>query len=221
MEIKTIVNSLVDLFFPMRCLDCQDIIQPSQFLCVSCSTKLVFTHFNFDQNNRVYDKLRNFCEVENAFSLLEFKHHNTTQAILHEMKYRNRPEIGIDLAQLIKFDLSDYDGIIPIPLHSKRLKTRGYNQVENFALTLAEINQINYFSDGLIRTKYNSSQVNEDKKHRLENMKDAFEINPNLKPGHYILIDDVLTTGATIASAIKKFNLSENFKISVITIACA
>jgi len=52
-------------------------------------------------------------------------------------------------------------------------------------------------------------------------LKDAFEINPNLKPGHYILIDDVLTTGATIASAIKKFNLSENFKISVITIACA
>ncbi len=57
-------------------------------------------------------------------ALLEFKHHNTTQTILHEMKYRNRPQIGIDLAQLIKFDLSDYDGIIPIPLHPKRLKKK-------------------------------------------------------------------------------------------------
>lgn len=221
MEIKTIVNSLVDLFFPMRCLDCQEVIQPSQFLCVSCSTNLVFTHWQFDQNNIAYSKLRNICEVENVVALLEFKHHNTTQTILHEMKYRNRPQIGIDLAQLIKFDLSDYDGIIPIPLHPKRLKKRGYNQVEYFARTLAENNQINYFSDGLIRVKYHSSQVNEDKQHRLNNLKNAFEINPNLKPGHYILIDDVLTTGATIASAVKQFNFSENFKISVITIACA
>ncbi|CAM3327524.1 ComF family protein [Empedobacter stercoris] len=221
MEIKTIVNSLVDLFFPMRCLDCQEVIQPSQFLCVSCSTNLAFTHWQFDQNNIAYSKLRNICEVENVVALLEFKHHNTTQTILHEMKYRNRPQIGIDLAQLIKFDLSDYDGIIPIPLHPKRLKKRGYNQVEYFARTLAENNQINYFSDGLIRVKYHSSQVNEDKQHRLNNLKNAFEINPNLKPGHYILIDDVLTTGATIASAVKQFNFSENFKISVITIACA
>ncbi|MFV0230443.1 hypothetical protein OBJ94_08440 [Empedobacter falsenii] len=221
MEIKTIVNSLVDLFFPMRCLDCQEVIQPSQFLCVSCSTNLAFTHWQFDQNNIAYSKLRNICEVENVVALLEFKHHNTTQTILHEMKYRNRSQIGIDLAQLIKFDLSDYDGIIPIPLHPKRLKKRGYNQVEYFARTLAENNQINYFSDGLIRVKYHSSQVNEDKQHRLNNLKNAFEINPNLKPGHYILIDDVLTTGATIASAVKQFNFSENFKISVITIACA
>ncbi|MFV0162245.1 hypothetical protein OBK04_01085 [Empedobacter falsenii] len=221
MEIKTIVNSLVDLFFPMRCLDCQEVIQPSQFLCVSCSTNLAFTHWQFDQNNIAYSKLRNICEVENVVALLEFKHHNTTQTILHEMKYRNRPQIGIDLAQLIKFDLSDYNGIIPIPLHPKRLKKRGYNQVEYFARTLAENNQINYFSDGLIRVKYHSSQVNEDKQHRLNNLKNAFEINPNLKPGHYILIDDVLTTGATIASAVKQFNFSENFKISVITIACA
>lgn len=221
MEIKTIVNSLVDLFFPMRCLDCQDVIQPSQFLCVSCSTKLSFTYWQLDQNNKAYFKLRNYCEVENVFSLLEFKHHNTTQTILHEMKYRNHPEIGIDLAQLIKFDLSEYDGIIPIPLHPKRLKRRGYNQVEYFARTLAENNQINYYSDGLIRKKYYSSQVNEDKNHRFDNLKDAFEINPDLEFGHYILIDDLLTTGATISSAIKKFNLSENFKITVITIACA
>lgn len=221
MEIKTIVNSLVDLFFPMRCLHCHEVIQPSQFLCVSCSTNLIFTHWQFDQNNLAYSKLRNFCEVENVVALLEFKHHNITQTILHEMKYRNRPQIGIDLAQLIKFDLSDYDGIIPIPLHPKRFKKRGYNQVEYFAQTLAEINQIDYFSDGLIRVKYHSSQVNEDKQHRFNNLKDAFEINQNLLPGHYILIDDVLTTGATIASAVKQFNLLENFKISVITIACA
>ncbi len=221
MEIKTIVNSFVDLFFPMRCLDCKDVIQPSQFLCVSCSSRLPFTHWQFDQHNLAYDQLKNFCEIENAFSLLHFKSHNTTQTILHEMKYRNRPEIGIDLAQLIQFDLSKYDGIIPIPLHPKRLKTRGYNQVEDFARTLAELNKINYFPDGLIRQKYHHSQVREDKNHRLENLKNTFLLNPTLKSGHYILVDDVLTTGATIASAVKEFNFSENFKISVITIACA
>lgn len=221
MEIKTIVNSLVDLFFPMRCISCQDVIQPSQNLCVSCSTQLPLTYWKFDQNNLAFSQLRNLCEIENAFSLLHFKHHNVTQTILHEMKYKNRPEIGIDLAYLIQLDLSDYDGIISIPLHPKRLKTRGYNQVEDFARTLAGINQINYFGDGLSRIKYHSSQVREDKAHRLENLKNTFEINPNLKAGHYILVDDVLTTGATIASAVHQFNKNSNFKISVITIACA
>ena len=221
MEIKTIVNSLIDLFFPMRCIGCQEVIQPSQNLCVLCSTQLPLTHWEFNQNNIAFSRLRNLCEIEKAFSLLYFKHHNVTQTILHEMKYKNRPEIGLDLAQLIKFDLSKYDGIIPIPLHPKRLKKRGYNQVEDFARRLAEINQINYFGDGLIRVKYHFSQVNEDKAHRLENLKDTFEINSNLKAGHYILIDDVVTTGATIASAVHLFNKNSNFKISVITIACA
>ena len=221
MEIKTIVNSLVDLFFPMRCLDCQEVVQSSQILCVSCSTKLPFTHWNLNQNNIIFNTLRNNCVVDNAFSLLHFKHKNITQKLLHEMKYKNRPEIGIDLAHLVKVDLSNYDGIIPIPLHTKRIKSRGYNQIDDFARTLAAINQINYYADGLIRTKYYSSQVKEDKKHRIQNLKDSFEIDSNLPFGHYILVDDVITTGATLSSAIKKFNFSENFKISVITIACA
>ena len=106
MEIKTIVNSLVDLFFPMRCIGCQEVIQPSQNLCVLCSTQLPLTHWEFNQNNIAFSRLRNLCEIEKAFSLLHFKHHNVTQTILHEMKYKNRPEIGLDLAQLIKFDLS-------------------------------------------------------------------------------------------------------------------
>lgn len=221
MEIKTIVNSLVDLFFPMRCLNCNEVIQSSQALCVSCSSKLPFTHWELDQNNIIFNVLSSRCIVENTYSLFHFKHKNIAQKLLHEIKYKNRPEIGIDLAYLIKLDLTKYDGIIPIPLHSKRMKTRGYNQVDDFAKTLAEINQIKFLPDTLIRTKYQSSQVKEDKEHRMENLKDSFEINSNLPFGHYILVDDVITTGATIASAIKKFNSSENFKISVITIACA
>lgn len=137
------------------------------------------------------------------------------------MKYKNRPDIGIDLANLIDIDLSNYDGIIPIPLHEKRLKKRGYNQVAYFAETLAKKNKIPYYSDGLIRTKYNSSQVRENKKNRIRNLNNAFEINPKLLAGHYILIDDVVTTGATLVSAIEKFNSLDNFKISVISIACA
>ena len=221
MEIKSILNSLKDLFFPMRCLGCQEVIQPSQSLCVSCAFNLPYTHWQLDQENPAYHRLSNLCQIENAFSLFEFKSNAISQKILHEMKYRNRPELGRELAALIQFDLSLYDGVIPIPLHPKRLKERGYNQVGIFAQTLAQQHQLDYFSDGLIRTKFHSSQVGEKKKERLNNLKNSFEINENLQPGHYILMDDVLTTGATIASAVEKFNLSENFKITVITIACA
>lgn len=221
MEIKTIVNPLIDLFFPMRCLACEDVIQSSQILCVSCSTKLPFTHWNLNQNNIIFNVLRNNCIVESASSLLYFKHQNIAQKLLHEMKYKNRPTIGKDLAHLVKIDLTTYDGIIPIPLHPKRMKARGYNQVEYFARTLAEVNKINYFPDGLKRIKFHSSQVKERKNERIQNLKNSFEINANLPSGHYILVDDLITTGATIASAVKEFNFSENFKISVMTIACA
>ena len=221
MEIKIIVNSFVDLFFPMRCIDCQDVIQPTQFLCTNCSTKLPFTYWKLNQDNDLYHKLKNLSKIETAYSLLHFKHKNNAQKILHEMKYKNRSDIGIDLANLINIDLSDYDGIIPIPLHEKRLRKRGYNQVGYFAETLAKNNNIPYFFDGLVRTKYNSSQVIENKQNRIKNLNNAFQINPKLLPGHYIIIDDVITTGATLVSAIKKFNSLDNFKISVITIACA
>ena len=221
MEIKTILNSLVDLFFPMRCIHCNDVIQSSQILCTCCTSELNYTHWQFNQENKAFNQLYQYCDVENCFSLFNFDKKSVIQSLLHELKYKNRPEIGKDLAQLVQLDLSAYSGIIPIPLHPKRLKERGYNQVESFAKELAKINQIPYRHSTLKRVQFNSSQVLKNKSERILDMKDSFEIfDQNIK-GHYIIVDDLLTTGATLSQAVKRFNEMDGVEVSVITIACA
>ncbi|MBS7332820.1 MAG: ComF family protein [Weeksellaceae bacterium] len=221
MEIKTILNSLVDLFFPMRCVHCSDVIQSSQYLCVSCVGNLSFTHWQFDQNNKAFKQLYQYCNVEECYSLLHFNKQNPTQSLLHELKYNNRPEIGQELARLLQLDLSKYDGIIPVPIHQKRLKQRGYNQVDGFAKELAQINHIRFVDNVLKRVHFNSSQVLKNKQERLKDMESAFELVDKSIKGHYIIIDDLLTTGATLSQAVKSFNGITDVKISVITIACA
>lgn len=221
MEIKTILNSLVDLFFPMRCIHCNQVINSSQTLCVPCVNDLPFTHWQMDDKNKAFKQLYQYCRVEEAYSLLLFTKENVSQSILHELKYKNRPELGADLARLISIDLSNYDAIIPIPLHSKRFKKRGYNQVEIFAKTLAIKNQIPYQDQLLIRSKFNTSQVFKNKKDRIEALKNTFQLTDATISGHFLVIDDLITTGATLSQAILPFNDLENVKVSVLTIACA
>ncbi|MBF0597709.1 ComF family protein [Faecalibacter rhinopitheci] len=221
MEIKTILNSLVDLFFPMRCIHCDDVIITSQTLCAYCAGNLSYTHWELDRKNKAFKQLYQNCRVEAAYSLLHFDKRNATQSILHEIKYKNRPELGISLADKIQLDLSNFDGIIPIPLHSKRLKSRGYNQIELFAKQLAINNQLPYLDKLLIRNKFNSSQVFKSKKERINDLKNAFLLTDTTIKGHYIVVDDLLTTGATLSQAVLPFNDLNDVKISVITIACA
>ena len=221
MEIRTIVNSLVDLFFPMRCIHCNYVIDTTQILCVPCVTDLPYTHWNLDQKNKAFKQLYQYCRVEGAYSLLHFTKENCTQSILHEMKYKSRPELGKLLAPKVLIDLSSYDGIIPVPLHPKRLKQRGYNQVEYFSKALAEIHQIPYLDNILIRRQFNSTQVFKNKQERIESMKDAFHLSHSDFKGNYIIIDDLITTGATLSQAILPFNSLSNVNVSVVTIACA
>lgn len=221
MEIKTIVNSLVDLFFPMRCIHCDEVIPSNQTLCVSCVAELPFTHWNLDQNNKTYQQIHQYCNVESAYSLLHFTKRNVTQSILHEIKYKNRPELGLLIADLITIDLSTIDYIIPVPIHSKRLKERGYNQVELFASQLAKNHHIKWDKNLLIRAKFNSSQVEKNKQKRLATLANAFQLTKIPTPGHYLIVDDLLTTGATLSQAVLPFNEYDDIKVSVLTIGCA
>jgi len=220
MEIKIILNSLVDLFFPMRCIHCSEVIQNTQVLCTSCVGNLSFTHWQFNQNNLAFKQLQKYCRVEEAYSLLHFKKGNVTQSILHEMKYQNRPEIGALIADIVPVDLSDFDYIFPIPLHPKRLKERGYNQVEIFTKSLAERFGIEYSDSILIRTEYKKSQVSKNKIERIANLSNAFKVTDLHIEGNILVIDDLITTGATLSQAIKPLNELEKVKVSVLTIAC-
>lgn len=223
MEILTIGQSLFDLFFPKRCLNCATVISIDNPLCVTCVSKLPFTHWKLDQQNLCYERLAQLCAIESAYSLLYFRKNNVTQSLLHNLKYHQHQEIGVLLAEkvLTELDLSSFDGVIPIPIHPKKLKKRGYNQVHSFAETLAKKSEIPFIEDALIRTQHNPSQVFKNRKQRLESIIHAFSLTMQPLKGHYILVDDVVTTGATLSICTQALNTKKGLKVSVITMACA
>lgn len=223
MEITSLGRTLLDLFFPIRCLNCGDILPQRMPLCVLCAADLPYTHWNLDRENFAFEKLRSLCRIEAAFSLLEFRHDNVTQKLLHNLKYNNHPEIGELLAEKTaeRLNLSEYQGIIPVPVHPKKLKKRGYNQVVPFAKRLSDIFCIPMLEGGLKRKENNKSQVSKSRSERLSSIKDSFASGPPLPPGHYILADDTLTTGATLSICAELLNGNNRNRISVVTMACA
>ena len=223
MELRTIGRSIFDLFFPVRCLNCDAVISQESPLCVSCTASLPFTHWNLDKNNLAYDKLKPLCKIHSAHSLLFFRHENVTQKLLHNLKYVNHPEIGILLAEktILEVDLKEFDGVIPVPIHPKKLKKRGYNQIIPYAKTLAENFEIPWMEDALIRMENNPSQVFKNREKRLNSIQNAFALTDRKLEGHIILMDDVLTTGATISTCVNLIHTKfPDVKISVMTMAC-
>lgn len=223
MEILSIGKTVLDLFFPHRCLNC-DTVVPADFpLCVGCAANLPFTHWNTDKFNQSYRKLKPLCKAEWAHSLLFFRHGNVTQKLLHYLKYHGYQEIGSLLADKTSetIDISNYDGLIPIPVHPKKLKVRGYNQVMSYASRLAENAKIPLVTDFLIRIENNPSQVFKNREKRLTSIQNAFDLNTETLTGNFILIDDVLTTGATLSTCVNLIKSKTNAKIAVMTIAVA
>lgn len=222
MEIQAIGRGLFDLFFPRRCLNCNEVIAVKNPLCVTCASDLPFTYWNLNQENLGFEKLKSLSEPEAVYSLLYFRKGNVTQKLLHHLKYNHQLHIGELLAEKVSqfIDLSNYDGIIPVPLHPKRLRKRGYNQVMSFSSRLAEINEIPLLSDSLIRVENNPSQIYKSRIERLESIKTAFSVRPEKLTGHFILVDDVITTGATLASCINLIKNHSDAEISVVTMAC-
>lgn len=222
MEILTIGRSLLDLFFPKRCLNCDTVISLDNPLCVICASKLPYTHWQFNQENLSFEKLSPLCPIVSAYSLLYFQKSNVTQSLLHHLKYHQHQEIGVLLAEKVLsiLDLSSYDGVIPVPIHPKKLKKRGYNQVHSFAKTLADRSGILLIEDYLIRVQNNTSQVFKGRKQRLNSIQNAFSLRHEKIAGHWILVDDVLTTGATLSTCVNLLAKKNDAKISVLTMAC-
>lgn len=219
MEFKTILNSLVDLFFPHRCIGCDEVLSQDDYLCLRCYQKIAFTHYPLNQNNQVYHKLRSICKVHSATAIFEFHKHKISQQILHAIKYKNQAELGALFADKIDFGSDVFHGVIPMPIHPKRLKQRGYNQIMPFAQAISTQLNIPIFDDVIVRQKHLKTQTKKLREARFQSLNNTFVLNQKLTPGHYLLVDDVLTTGSTLAHCVQLFESQPEIKISVITLA--
>lgn len=224
------LDNMLCLFYPSLCLACErKDVSRKQILCIKCEDKLPRTNFHQFKENEFTQRFWGRIPLETASSLYIFEKENKTQKLIHNLKYEGKQKVGILVGQVLgdllkkSPNYQDIDLIVPIPLHRKKERQRGFNQSDVFAQGLSEGMEIPWQRDNLIRTKYTSSQTNKSRKERFENVMQAFHIlyPEKLEGKHVLLVDDVLTTGATLEAGAVKILEVPNTKISFATIAFA
>ncbi|KNB62857.1 ComF family protein [Chryseobacterium aquaticum] len=213
---------ILDLFFPNRCLNCNRIIDGNLIVCTICFEQIHFTHNNYFDDNFIKQKCKLLFPVENAFALMHFSKENLSRKIIHELKYKSREKIGKILSEWtteqLDFNNNKPDLLVSVPLHPKKLKERGYNQLHLFTENLSEFYNIPFDHDFIKRNHYSKAQALKDKQHRMETT-NPFSITKNISGKHILLIDDVFTTGNTLASIAWEILKAGDNKVSVLVMA--
>jgi ComF family protein len=225
-----VLENFFSLFFPRYCLGCgEPLTKGEEMLCTFCLFHLPRTYFHQDPGNPAARVFWGRVHLEMASSFVFFHKGGNVQELLHQLKYQGKKEIGLFLGRQYAFELGDatnyrdVDAIIPVPLHPKKLRKRGYNQSQYFAEGLSEEWKIPVERDCLFRRTYSSTQTRKSRYERWENVEDIFGIsNPETISGkHILLVDDVITTGATLEACASVLLNVENTKVSALSIAFA
>lgn len=195
---------------------------------MQCEAEMPYCHFDDLKTNEAFMRIAGRLPVKNASSYVYFKSDNIVQNILHALKYEGKEEIGLSLgrfhAEQMKPMLSDYpDILVPVPLHPRKKHIRGYNQSEIYAKGLSLGLNIPVYPNVLKRKKFTETQTKMNKSERLRNVSEAFELrNPGqINNKHILLVDDVLTSGATIESCGLPLLQIPGVTISVATLSIA
>jgi len=228
--IRRWISALVTLLFPNLCLACNtELYAGEHLLCSRCRYSLPYTDHHLFADNRVNRQLWGRIPSPNAMALLHFRKGGSVQQIMHQIKYHHQTALGAMLGSMAAEKLAassqyqDIDLVIPVPLHWKRLRTRGYNQSECIAQGIAAYLQVPLDTNHLIRHSATSSQTRKNRYQRYENMKSVFAIcdETALKDKHILLVDDVITTGATIEACALELHRCGIRKLSIFALAFA
>jgi len=213
---------ILDLFFPNRCIECNRITDADLLVCSLCFEQIHFTHFDYFSENIIKEKCRLLFPVENTYGLMKFEESGLTRKLIHELKYKSRENVGKTLAEwtVERLDFRDEkpDILVSVPLHPKKLRERGYNQLHLFTETLSRFYQIPFDHELIQRNHYSKAQALKDKKHRLETV-NPFSLSKPISGKHVLLIDDVFTTGNTVSSIAWEILNAGNNKVSVLVMA--
>lgn len=222
------IRDFLSLIYPKTCPGCsQSMVRGENGLCTICKHELSVTNYHLDQTNALSSKFYGRLPLENAFAYIFFHKGGVAQSILHELKYNGNVEIGKLMGQWYGHELSklhlSIDLIVPVPLHKIKLKKRGYNQSDYFAWGLSDALEVPWNKDILIRHIQSETQTNKTKEERWKNVKDNFVVknDANIVDKHLLLVDDVITTGATIEACGNALLNSGISKLSVGSLAMA
>lgn len=226
----TILKDITNVLLPRVCFGCTTpLLARESTLCTVCRHDLPLTHHNFSEENVVDRIFYGRVPIHKAAAFVFFTKQGIVQNLLHALKYKNQEQIGVFFgawcAAVLEKDqgLQDIDMVVPIPLHPKKQKRRGYNQVTLFARSIAEMLGVECREDILQRVVHTKTQTQKDRHKRWENIKAAFQCPSKilLKDKHVLLVDDVITTGATIEACARVLLQQGTPRVSVLSIAVA
>lgn len=225
-----ILANFINLFYPKICEACGINLQTKEeIICLKCRYEIPKTNYLHIKDNEVEHIFWGRVFVQHASSFYYFVKESRYQKLIHKLKYHGKKEIGYELGKIFGADLikSDFykniDIVVPVPLHPKREKKRGYNQAEWIAMGIAESMKIKIDSRNLYRAIETETQTKKNRFDRFKNVDNVFQIkNPNIfKNKHLLLVDDVVTTGSTFEACANELLKVENVKVSIVALASA
>lgn len=228
LQVKNYLEDFLHLFFPHNCVGCgTDILNNDDLLCAYCLTQLPETGFLAMPANPVEKIFYGRLPVQHAGSAFYFNKDSLLQHLIIQFKYKNNREAGIYLGKIlgrairdaVRFD--DTDVIVPLPLNEKKLFKRGYNQASMLAKGIAEVWQKPIIENAVERIQFTETQTHKNRITRWQTMEGVFKVTDEsvLKNKHVLLLDDIITTGATLESCGAAILKTESTKISICTLA--
>ena len=229
-QLKNIVNSTLHLFYPHVCTGCgSDLLQEDNLLCLKCIHNLPHTNFAELANNQIEKDFWGRIPLSAAYSQFYFSKEFLIQHLIHQLKYKGDTKIGFYLGEIMGKTLlkntrfSSVEALIPLPLYADKEHKRGYNQATVICNGMSSVMNIPVLNGAVIRQHATETQTRKHRTERWENVKSSFKVaKPSQLSGkHLLLVDDVVTTGATLEACGNVILQTENVKLSIATLAYA
>lgn len=226
----TIWNDLLNLFFPKLCVLCKEpLIDQEEQICLACLCDLPHTNFHTEKDNPVEQLFVGKIYIEYATSLLYYEKGGKVQRLIHAFKYHGNKKLAFLLGKQMALSLSEHpvyskvDMLIPVPLHKKRQRKRGYNQSMCLCDGIASVWRIPVWPDILVRVSTTDTQTRKNVYERWLNVKEIFALRDplRLQNKHILLVDDVITSGSTISACAEALMSIPGIRISVLSLAVA
>ena len=216
------------LFYPNICANCKEqLLQNEKVICTFCRHDLPLTNFKSYTRNKVSSIFSGRITIEKAYALLFFRKQGITKNLIHDLKYKGNESVGVFFGNWIgeivvkNKEFSTVDFIVPVPIHAKKKKIRGYNQVTKFGECLSMHLKVPLNEDILIRQSATKTQTLKSRFERFNDLESKFLARNTsiFKEKHILIIDDIIRTGATLEACAKELLKTPGIKISILTIA--
>lgn len=230
LNLKPYLKGFIGLFFPEICVTCGNaLVSQEKFICLRCLSDLPKTNFHLAKDNKAEQLFWGRVKFENGASFIFFRKGSKYQRLIYFLKYKGLKEIGEELGKYFGYELAEnpafleIDVILPVPLHPKKQRKRGYNQSEWIARGIGFALGKPVEKASLTRVVHTATQTRKSKFERWENVKGIFKVaNPlPLQNKHILLVDDVLTTGSTLEACADALSSVEGVRISFATLGMA